>query len=200
MTTQQELKERLERSQSRVAEAPDSARAHFNLGLALAELGFTSRAEAAYAKALDIDSGLVEAWVNVGGVRLMRWDFDGSREANREAIRQRPDCLLAHYNLGQASLYLGDVPAVLACNREVLRLDPNHAAAHYFLAVGLLASGEAEGARRALATAMELGHMPSPEFLRGLERVKQPDQPKGNAILTMEVGPRTDDPASSLEQ
>lgn len=198
MTSPEDLKERLDRSQERVVYAPRSARAHFNLGLAFTELGLTSRAEAAYGKALEIEPGLVEAWVNLAGIRLLRWDFEGCREANREALLRSPGCLLAHFNLGQASLYLGDGPAVVACNREVLRLDPNHPAAHYYLAVGLLATGEQDAARRALARAMELGHMPTPEFLKSLERSDAPGEPIASAVPALEVGP-ADDFSSSVQ-
>ena len=46
---------RLERCRKRVEEHPESAAAHFNLGLACTQLGRVTQAEQAYRKALEID-------------------------------------------------------------------------------------------------------------------------------------------------
>jgi len=67
--------------QKRVEEAPDSAAAHFNLGLAHTERGRMMNAEKAYRRAVELDPDLVQAWVNLGGALLMKWDFQGSLEA-----------------------------------------------------------------------------------------------------------------------
>jgi tetratricopeptide (TPR) repeat protein len=171
--TQESSGAQLERYLQKAKDHPGSAAVHFNLGLMYTQRARMSSAEQAYRRALEIDSGLVEAWVNLGGVLLLKWDFEGSREANRQALRLNGDLLLAHYNLGQASLYLGDAAAVESSNRRVVELDPEHAAGHYFLAVGLLSLDRAKEAREALAQAMQLGHRPTPEFLRGLEKVEK---------------------------
>jgi len=163
-------RKRIEHWQEYVNTHPNSAVGHFNLALAYTDLGLMGRAEELYRKALELDDSLVEAWVNLGGALLLKWDFSGCLKANQEAVARRDDCLLAHYNMGQAYLYLGDAEGVVRCYRKVLELDPRHPAAHYYLAVGLLATGHVEQARRAAATAMELGHRPSPEFLRSLEK------------------------------
>jgi tetratricopeptide (TPR) repeat protein len=174
--------ERLARCQARVEEAPDSAAAHFNLGLAYTEVGRVDRAAAAYRKALEIDPDLLQAWVNLGGALLLKWDFRGCLEANQEALRRDGDLLLAHFNMGQAHLYLGDAESLIRCNRRVLELDPSHAAGHYFLAVGLLATEQVTEARKALNKSLSLGHRPAPEFLRSMERAERGDQPTHTPI------------------
>jgi tetratricopeptide (TPR) repeat protein len=165
--------DRVARWQKRVEEAPDSAAAHFNLGLAHTERGRMVAAEKAYRRALELDPDLVQAWVNLGGALLMKWDFQGCLEANQEAIRRQDDLLVAHYNMGQAYLYLKDAEQLVHCNRRVLELDETHAAAHYFLAVGLLATGRVEEARAECARAAGLGYQPRPEFLKSLERAEK---------------------------
>ena len=119
-----------------------------------------------------LDPDLVEAWVNLGGTLLLKWDFAGSAEANREALRRRDDLATAHYNLGQAYLYQGDAQALADCCARVVGLEPEHAAGHYFLAVGLLALGRVPEARAAVARATTLGHRPQPDFLRRLEQAE----------------------------
>lgn len=179
-------RKRIEYWQEYLTSHPTSAVAHFNLALAYTDLGLVGRAEELYRKALELDDGLVEAWVNLGGALLLKWDFKGCLEANQQAVARQEDCLLAHYNMGQAYLYLGDAEGVVRCYRRVLELDPRHAAGHYYLAVGLLACGHVEQARRAAATAMELGYRPAPEFLRSLERHAQGAVPAGVPVL--EIG------------
>ena len=46
------------------------------------ERALIDRAEKAYRRALELDPDLVEAWVNLGGVLLLKWDFHGCLEAN----------------------------------------------------------------------------------------------------------------------
>jgi tetratricopeptide (TPR) repeat protein len=157
----------------RAQERPDSAVAQFNLGLAFAGRGLVDRAEKAYRRALALNPDLIEAWVNLGGILLQKWDFRGCLEANAEALKRRNDLLAAHFNIGQACLYLRDGEGLVRSTRRVVDLDPEHAAGHYFLAVGLLALGNVQEARQTLGRAMALGHRPSPEFLRGLERAEQ---------------------------
>lgn len=171
--TKETNQERLERCRKKVQEHPDSAAAHFNLGLSYTQAGRMNPAEESYRKALELDPDMVEAWVNLGGVLLLKWDFKGALEANKEALTRRADVLLAHYNMGQACLYLGDADGVVRANTEVIKLDANHAAGHYHLAVGLLAQDKAQEARGVLARAMALGHRPTPEFLRGLEKAER---------------------------
>ena len=129
MTTE---KLELERCLKRVEQQPDSAAAHFNLGLAYTQRSLVDRAEQSYRRALELAPDLVEAWVNLGGVLMLKWDFKGSLEANREALKRKEDSVLAHYNLGQACLYLGDAQGVVNANRRVIELDPQNAADGHF--------------------------------------------------------------------
>jgi tetratricopeptide (TPR) repeat protein len=161
--------DRVARWQKRVEEAPGSAAAHYNLGLALTERGRMMAAEKAYRRAVELDPGLVQAWVNLGGALLMKWDFQGSLEANQEAVRLEDDLVEAHYNMGQAYLYLKNAEQLVRCNRRVLELNESHAAAHYFLAVGLLATNQVGEARAQCARAASLGYQPRAEFLKSLD-------------------------------
>ncbi len=168
-----EGRDRFERAKVVAERRPDSAAAQFNLGLAYSQRGLVDRAERAYRKALALNPDLVEAWVNLGGILLLKWDFRGCLAANEEAIRRRDDLVLAHHNLGQACLYLGDAEGLVRATRRVLELDPGLPAGHYFLAVGLLATGQVPEARQSLGRAMALGYRPLPEFLRALDRAEQ---------------------------
>ena len=165
--------DRVARWQKRVEEAPDSAPAHFNLGLAHTERGRMTEAEKAYRRAVELDPDLVQAWVNLGGALLMKWDFQGSLDANLEAVSRKDDLAEAHYNMGQAYLYLKNADELVRCNRRVLELDESHVAAHYFLAVGLLATDQVGEARAECSRAASLGYQPRAEFLKSLDRAEK---------------------------
>lgn len=163
-------RDRLQRCLQAVEEHPELAASHFNLGLAYTTSGRVQLAEEAYLEAVKIDPGMLQAWVNLGGVRLMRWDFDGCLEANQRAAAIDSECVEAHFNMGQAYLYKNEPERLLECNRRVLELDRDHPAAHYFSAVAALALEDLGLTERHLARAMELGHSPPPEFMKAMEK------------------------------
>jgi tetratricopeptide (TPR) repeat protein len=164
---------RLERCQKAIEEKPDSAVAHYNMGLAYAAVGKLIAAEKSYLRATELDPSLTEAWVNLGGVRLLLWNFEGCLEATEKAVGLRADLPMAHHNMGQAYLYLNDPENLVRCTRRVLELERDNAAAHYFAAVGLLATGDVGGAERHLSRAVELGHRPTPQLIKALDAAVQ---------------------------
>ena len=171
---------RLERCQRDAEEHPERASAHHNLGLAYTVSGRVKKAEESYLKALEIDPSLVQAWVNLGGVRLMRWEFQGCLEANQAAAKLRDDLPMVHYNMGQAYLYLNDPKNLIRCNERVIELDRENGAAHYYAAVGHLAENNLGAAERHLGRALELGHRPTQDFIKAMEKAqlkKQQAQP-----------------------
>jgi hypothetical protein len=119
---------------------------------------------------------------------MLRWDFRGCLEANREALLRQGDSVLAHYNTGQACLYLGDAEGVVRSCRRVIELEPDHAAGHYFLAVGLLSLGQVAEAREAAGRAQELGHAPAPDFLRALHDAEVKLAQEGKPTNTEQIG------------
>jgi hypothetical protein len=81
--------------------------------------------------------------------------------------------VVAHFNMGQAHLYLKQPEELVRCNRRVVELDRDHGAGHYFLAVGLLATDHVEEARAESDRALALGYQPRPEFLKSLDRAEK---------------------------
>ncbi|MFH1810464.1 MAG: tetratricopeptide repeat protein [Pseudomonadota bacterium] len=164
---------------------PESSRAHLRLGTALLELSATE-AEKELQHALVLDPHCVEAWVNLGGVRMARMDFKGAVEANQRALAVQPELTQARFNLGLGHLYLGQADEVVACFEQVVTREPDSAPGHYYLAVGQLAQGRVDDARASLASAMALGHKPPPEFLRALDKASGQ---QGAVALEIEPGP-----------
>jgi tetratricopeptide (TPR) repeat protein len=163
---------RLEKLERKVAENPNAPLAHVRLGMALLGVGSSKRAEAELKTALELDPECVPALVNLGGIYLNRWDFTACIEVNRRAAALCPDTLAAYYNQGLGHLYQNEPEQMVACFRRVIALDESHGGGHYHLAVGLLALGQREEAKKELSIAMKLGYKPEPTFLKALDKEK----------------------------
>ena len=184
---------RLERCEQDAEEHPERASAHYNLGLAYTVSGRVKQAEESYLKALEIDPTMFQAWVNIGGVRLMRWEFQGCLEANQEAAKLRNDLPIVHYNMGQAYLYLNEPENLVRCNERVIELDGNNGAAHYHAAVGHLAMDNLGATERYLGRAIELGHQPTQDFVKAMEKAHVKKERKQNVTLIEISGAETPD-------
>jgi tetratricopeptide (TPR) repeat protein len=92
-------KEAAEQAQLAIQLAPDYAKAHKNLGLAYAELGYTELAIAAYREAIRVDPQAAESHYHLGNL-LRSSDSEGAVAEYRAALRGRPEFLEAHANLG----------------------------------------------------------------------------------------------------
>lgn len=178
----------LRRWKEEVARNPDSPLAHLKLGTALLSVGFLGESQVALERALELDPNRVEAWVNLGGVRLGRWDFAGCIEANQEALNRKPELMRAHFNQGLAYMYLGEAEKMFSCFERVLELEPDSGAGHYYLAVALHALGKTKQARAFLTKALDLGYSPDPSFIKALEG---PSEDVPEQVQIFEFGPRS---------
>ena len=174
---------RMERCLKDVEENPEKASAHFNLALAHTISGRVKQAEESYLKALELDPSMVQAWINLGGVRLMRWEFKGCLEATLEAARLDDSLPIVHYNMGQAYLYLNDPENLVRCNERVLELERDHAEAHYYAAVGYLAQDNLGAAESLFGRNIELGHRPSTDFVKAMEKAHLKQHKEQNVTL-----------------
>jgi len=77
--------------------------------------------------------------------------FAEAEKEYREAIRLKPNFVVAHYNLGLALKWSGGGPyEAIKEYREAIRLKPDYAEAHYELAAVLYGFGESEEAIKEL--------------------------------------------------
>lgn len=176
----------LRRLRAQAEENPESSPAQMRLGTALLHLGLLDEAEVRLRKALDLDDGCIEAWINLGGIRLSRWDFEGCIEANERAIEKDPECKPAYINKGLGHLYRNEAVEMLKSFKKVIQLDPESPSGHYYTAVGLNAVKERTPARYHLRKAVELGYSPDPSFLKEMER---DDEECSDGLTILEFGP-----------
>ena len=130
---------------------PESAADWYERGSALEE-DSPDQAMAAYRRALEIDSGLPDAHLNLGRLLHERGETAAAERHYRLALAALPDEPTAAYNLGVALQDLGRLRDAVAAYEAALARDANYADAHFNLAGLYEKLGEPEAAFRHLRT------------------------------------------------
>lgn len=114
---------------------PKGSTAHYNLGLALGQLGEYRAAESAFTDALRRDSGFAAAAANLVTVALLASDVPAAKAAATKLLAIAPLSLRARYQSGLVALRSGDLEAARADFSAIVAASPSYAVAYYDLAV-----------------------------------------------------------------
>ncbi|HEY8974168.1 MAG TPA: tetratricopeptide repeat protein [Burkholderiaceae bacterium] len=139
-----------------VARAPGHARAHLNLGIALAAAGDEDGAGAAYERVLAIDAAHPFGNYNYARLALVRGDLARAETLIAAAVRAKPDfaqALVVQSNVLDAR---GQTAGAVAAIEAALRLRDDDAGAWYNLGTLLMRQARADDAEPALRRALEL--------------------------------------------
>jgi tetratricopeptide (TPR) repeat protein len=120
----------------------ESAIDYFNQGLALFKQKDFKGAEAAFRKAIELDSKSVLAHTNLGVVLERQGKLEEAITEYRQAIRVDPNYAFAHTSLGYALEKQGKLEEAIAEYRQGIRLDPKDAYAHTSLGYALEKQGK----------------------------------------------------------
>ena len=101
----------------------------------------------AYRRALEVDSYLVPAIINLANIHYARDEIAEAQALYERAIALEPDVFEAHFNLANIFHDLGLYGEAQACYRDALTLNPTYADAHFYLAVTLEKNGQSREAR-----------------------------------------------------
>jgi protein O-mannosyl-transferase len=134
----------------------NNARAHANLGVALAREGQRARAIAEYRDALRIEPGYAEAHNNLALVLTAEGRAEEALAQYQDAVRLKPDYANAHTNLANLLDERGRADEAIAHYREAIRLDSSHVLARVNLAVTLARAGRIDEAIGELEAALRL--------------------------------------------
>lgn len=126
---------------------PDTLNA---LGVGLADMGRPAEAVRIFDRALSIDPGNVEAYGNLGIVRLREKDPSGARDFFRRALSIDPSFPRAWNGLGVALAGLGDERGAIECWEKAIALDPRLYDALFNLGLTAGRNGLRDQSKRAL--------------------------------------------------
>ena len=146
----------IKKFENMVASMPDSANAHYNLGLALAQRGEWDRSLNEFRTALQFKPGLLEARVNMAGILLQKGDYDGCIDESLRALEFRPDLIEACINIGIAFMHRGMLDQAVQSFEKALAIDPDSIVAHLNLGNIFLALGEIDKSIKHNTRAVEL--------------------------------------------
>ena len=118
-----------------IALNPDFAKAHYNLGNTLKELGGRlDDALASYTQAIALNPDFAEAHNNLGNTLKELGRLDDALASYTQAITLNPDFAEAHNNLGNMFQELGKYDDAIASYTKAITLDPEYSSAKHMLA------------------------------------------------------------------
>jgi len=139
-----------------VAKSPRLARAHTNLGVALARAGRHAEAVESYRRALALEPGSGEVHYDLFFSLQALGRADEAQQELDETLRLVPDHAGALDLEGEAAMRRGDLDLAIARFRAALRANTRLAPAYYQLGNALLARGDLEEAAVSLQAAGRL--------------------------------------------
>lgn len=117
-----------------IAINPDSAEAHYNIGIANQTKGKLDDAIASYKKALSLKPDHAEACNNLGLAFKDRGDLSEAIASYEKALSLKSDYAEAQYNLGVAFQNRGQLSKAITSYEKLLSLRPDYAGAYNKLA------------------------------------------------------------------
>ena len=142
--------------QDTVTWAPGNARAHNNLGLALADRGQADAAIAHYQKAFDIKPDYAAAHNNLGTALADRGQLDDAIAHLQKAMEIQPDYAWIQYNLGNALSLRGRFAEAIVHFQKAIEIQPDYAEAHNSLGLALTGRGQIDDAIVHFQKALEI--------------------------------------------
>ena len=152
-----------------IAEKPEVAFAHFQLGYAYTALKRGDEARAEYQRAIALDPKMPEAYLNLGILLLDKQEYAAAVVPLRKAVELLPAQSRPRSLLAVAQERYGDSEGAARSFEGVLHLDPNDPAANGYLAELDLRRNKPAEAEMRFRHALEI-RPDAPEDLQGLAR------------------------------
>jgi Flp pilus assembly protein TadD len=152
-----------------IAEKPEVAFAHFQLGYAYTALKRGDEARAEYERAIALDPRMPEAYLNLGILLLDKQEYAAAVAPLSKAVELLPAQSRPRSLLAIAQERSGDQEGAARSFEGVLHLDPNDSAANHYLGELDLRRGKPAEAETRFRHALEV-RPDAPEALQGLAR------------------------------
>jgi len=121
-----------------IANMPDEAAYHSNLGIIFQTQGKLDEAAACFEHALGLNPGWAEVHINLGNILQLQGRLDEAAACQQRALILKPECAEAHSNLGNIRQAERKLPEAVALFEQALALRPNYVDAHNNLGTALL--------------------------------------------------------------
>ncbi len=152
-----------------IAERPEVAFAHFQLGYAYTALKRGAEARAEYERAIALDPKMPEAYLNLGILLLDKQEYAAAVAPLSKAVELLPAQSRPRSLLAVAQERSGDQEGAARSFEGVLHLDPNDSAANHYLGELDLRRNKPAEAETRFRRALEI-RPDAPEALQGLAR------------------------------
>jgi Flp pilus assembly protein TadD len=139
-----------------IADQPEFAYAHFQLGYVYTALQKTDEARAEYERTIGIDPKMPQAYLNLGMLLLEKQENAAAVPPLRKAVELLPAQSRPRYLLGVALDRSGDRAGAEESFEALLHLDPNDIAAIDYLAWAALRQGKPDEAEKRFRRALEV--------------------------------------------
>lgn len=134
--------------------SPRSGRARYNNAVSIHDAGRLDEAIEEMQRAVRLDPGQAEAWLNLGAYKLDRGRPAEAREDLSRALELDPGASRAWFNSGLTRAALGDTAGAIRDMERAVRLNPRHVEAWVDLGGYRLATGNLDRARSDLLRAV----------------------------------------------
>lgn len=175
-----------------VAAAPDDLQAWLQLGALFANLDNRYEdAEAAFARALEIDPTSSSALHNYGLLKRFQGDLVGAEKYLKKACEEHPSEADFPFSLGICYLFIEDIEKALECFERAIQLNPKKKPAHVYKAFALFHLGRFDEAWREYEYRLDLKELQDANYARprwhgedmtGLPLLLLPEQGMGDNI------------------
>lgn len=132
-----------------------------------------AEAEAAFTRALTLDSRQAQAWNNLGNLQQQRGDIAAAQRSFAQAIAADSLLVDAHFNLANAYQHQGAWGSAYQSFRSALAIDPRYAQAYYGLATVCEAMDSTAAALRAYRKFLDYAEGDSSWRRRAQQRLTQ---------------------------
>jgi tetratricopeptide (TPR) repeat protein len=145
-------------------------------------------ADQRYARALQLDPGLADAYIGLGRVALARGRHAVAQSYYQKAIEAAPDTPRPYTWLGEALRRQGALRDAIAQFQQALQKAPNDAAARIGLARAQLDTGDLAGATATLQAVLDSrAEIGAARLVQGLLAERQNDLPTARSLYTRAI-------------
>ena len=134
-------KEYIAEYRAALASNPECSMSHYNLAVALLGIKEYDEAENELQAAIDCSPNFAEAFVQLGGLCLLRGDLDGCLAHNKHATKVRAGFSEGHANIGFVHLQMGNVDEAIKSLQKAIVYNSKFLQAYATLANAYLMKG-----------------------------------------------------------